>query len=85
MPYLEENGPQFSCPICRSGYFQVVVVQKNGGAYKTDFHQCSGCTVMFRDPVKFTLFKPYVYPAPTEQHQKKEEARRAYFEGREPQ
>jgi hypothetical protein len=42
------------CPICLTTEYVVVVVRKpTGGHYTTEFYQCSGCTVMFRDPYEF--------------------------------
>ena len=45
----------FKCPLCGSGQYVEVRVQKpNGHWYKTEFLQCAHCSVMFRDPVMFT-------------------------------
>ena len=47
---------RFECPLCGSGGYVPVRVQKpNGHWYLTAFFQCFGCSVMFRDPVLFTL------------------------------
>lgn len=60
-----------------------MIVSKGPGIrYKTEFFQCSGCTVMFRDPVKFTKFEPYRAPEPTPLEQRKKEQKLAYFAGR---
>lgn len=45
----------FKCPICRSQVFIHVGPSKNG----RDVFECAGCTVLFRDPERFTRFEPY--------------------------
>lgn len=35
----------------------------SGKPYTTEFLQCAGCTVIFRDAVRFTRFEPYVRPS----------------------
>jgi hypothetical protein len=73
-------GPAFRCPICRSGAFQDVQVKRpDGSTYKTDFRQCSGCSVMFRDSVKFTLFEPYTAPKKSEAERRQEAKRLEFF------
>jgi transcription elongation factor Elf1 len=45
----------FKCPLCGSGkYVQVRVQKANGNWYTTEFYKCFHCTVMFHDPVLFT-------------------------------
>jgi hypothetical protein len=51
MPDYPRNG---RCPIClKTSYTEVVVKKPGGGHYRTEFFQCSGCSVMFRDPHEF--------------------------------
>jgi hypothetical protein len=53
----------FRCPICRSQRYEAVVVRRTSAKpYTTEFFECAGCSVMFRDPVRFTRFEPYVAP-----------------------
>lgn len=81
MPYEPDNRTLFCCPICRSRYYGVVRVKRsNGTLYATEFYECSGCSVMFRDAVKFTEFKPYQPTAASEAERRKKEAVVAYFE-----
>ncbi len=57
------NQVSFRCPICRSQRYEAVVVRKaTHKPYTTEFFECAGCSVMFRDPVRFTRFEPYVAP-----------------------
>jgi len=45
----------FKCPLCGDERYVEVRVQRPGGQwYVTPFLQCVGCTVMFRDPVRFS-------------------------------
>ncbi len=74
--------PTFRCPICRSQFYKEVVVAKAGGKYKTEFFECSGCTVMFRDPVKFTKFEPFAAPVKDAAERRRQDTKLAYFEGR---
>lgn len=81
-PASPSSGP-FACPICRSGLFAEVSVRRpNGTLYRTQFYQCSGCTAMFTDPVKFTEFKPYTLPVKSEGERRREADRLAYFYSR---
>lgn len=81
MPYAEDNGHRFRCPICRSRYFSPVRVRRpDGSMYQTDFYECTGCTVMFRDCVRFTHFEPHEPKPPSPSHQRQETERVAYFE-----
>lgn len=58
----------FSCPLCHSfHYLPVYVKRPNGSEYRTEFYQCAACTVMFRDPVRFT--RGPLQRAETERHQ----------------
>lgn len=42
------------CPLCLSGFYTRVVVGKpGGGEYRTEFSECSRCSVMFRRPERF--------------------------------
>jgi len=42
------------CPLCNAtAYSQVEVARSNGTSYKTEFYECTGCTVMFRHPGRF--------------------------------
>lgn len=46
--------PPFRCPICHADRFVPVQVRRpDGNWYRTEFHECVGCSVMFTDPVKF--------------------------------
>lgn len=50
----------FRCPICRSQIYMAVTVRRpSGKTYRTEFFECGGCSVMFRDPQKFTRFDPH--------------------------
>jgi len=74
--------PAFRCPICRSAAFRPVEVRKpDGTRYVTEFSECAGCTVMFRDADKFTRFEPYKLPEQNRADIKRGEARKAYYEG----
>jgi hypothetical protein len=42
-----------TCPICAC--IREVVVPKGAGYYKTAFFECCSCSVMFRDPAKFSV------------------------------
>ena len=43
------------CPLCNATtYSQIKVTRPNGANYVTEFHECDGCTVMFRHPAHFT-------------------------------
>jgi len=81
MPYAEDNGHRFRCPICRSRYFSPVRVKRpDGRIYETDFFECSGCSVMFRDSMRFTQFEPYEPKPATAAHKRQEADRVTYFE-----
>jgi hypothetical protein len=45
----------FTCPICACINFREVVVPKGTGYYKTAFFECCTCSVMFRDPARFSV------------------------------
>ena len=80
--YSTTDRTPFRCPICRSQFFgSVVVARPGGGKYRTEFYECSGCSVMFRDPVKFTKFEPYVAPVVSAEEKRRKEQKLAYFEG----
>jgi hypothetical protein len=50
-----KNVAGWRCPLCNSNaYSQVSVVRPNRTTYKTEFFECSGCTVMFHLPGRFT-------------------------------
>ena len=43
------------CPLCNgTTYSQIEISRQSGTTYKTEFFQCSGCSVMFRHPGRFT-------------------------------
>jgi len=43
------------CPVSNStAYRQILVSRPNGQAYLTEFFECTGCTLMFRHPGRFT-------------------------------
>ena len=47
---------RFQCPICGSpSYQRVVIERRKGKRYETQFFECLGCSVMFREPELFTL------------------------------
>jgi len=51
----EPRQPPFCCPVCGCvKYVRVKERRRNGDWYRTEFWQCFGCSVMFRDPEKFT-------------------------------
>lgn len=53
--------PGFRCPICGTTIFERVAVPRAGGTfYLTDFFQCAGCSVMFRDAVRFTRCRRWI-------------------------
>jgi hypothetical protein len=59
-PLPTPKAVYFRCPICRSQRYEPVVVRaRTGKPYQTEFYECSGCSVMFRDPPKFTRFEPH--------------------------
>jgi uncharacterized C2H2 Zn-finger protein len=59
-PIAPPKALYFRCPICRSQRYEAVVVRaRTGKPYQTEFFECAGCSVMFRDPPKFTRFEPH--------------------------
>jgi hypothetical protein len=47
--------PVFECPICRhDSYCEVWIKDRQGNDRRTGAFQCRECTVMFRDPDRFT-------------------------------
>jgi hypothetical protein len=41
------------CPLCNgTTYIQIEISRQSGAKYKTEFFECSGCTVMFRHPAR---------------------------------
>jgi hypothetical protein len=42
----------------------VRVKRADGRLYRTEFFECCGCSVMFRDAARFTRFEPYAPPVP---------------------
>ena len=48
-------GANFVCPICGADSYGPVVVKRPSrrDLYHTEFFECAGCTVMFRDPIRF--------------------------------
>lgn len=51
----ERPRTPFRCPICRSQVYQHIGDSRD----KRPVFECAGCTVMFRDPERFTRFEPY--------------------------
>ncbi len=46
---------RFTCPLCGSTAYEHVLIRRTGGSIlQTTSFQCSGCTVLFRDPERFT-------------------------------
>ena len=46
---------RFVCPVCAGTVFEVAAVVGPDGHYKrTGAFQCAGCSVLFRDPEKFS-------------------------------
>jgi hypothetical protein len=45
----------FMCPTCKCINFKDVVVPRGNGYYRTAFFECCSCSVMFRDPAKFSV------------------------------
>ena len=45
----------FRCPICRSQVYVELGHSKNG----RPIFECGGCSVLFRDPERFTRFDPF--------------------------
>jgi hypothetical protein len=42
------------CPLCNAtAYSQIEISRQGGTKYRTEFHECTGCTVMFRHPGRF--------------------------------
>ena len=49
---------RFLCPICGcEAYQKVWVTGRNGRPVETDAWQCLRCTVMFREPMRFSKFR----------------------------
>ena len=45
----------FKCPLCGStAYDHVFVKRRDGSILQTQAYHCGGCSVMFKDPDKFT-------------------------------
>jgi hypothetical protein len=45
----------FRCPLCSSTAYDYVQVRRaDGSILQTQAYQCGGCSVMFKDPKKFT-------------------------------
>jgi len=45
----------FRCPLCGStAYDHVFVRRRDGSMLQTQAYQCGGCSVLFKDPKKFT-------------------------------
>ncbi len=45
----------FRCPLCGStAYDYVTVLRADGSILQTQTYQCGGCSVLFRDPERFT-------------------------------
>lgn len=56
-PGVPSSRPRvpFKCPICRSQ----VYIGVGDARDRRPIFDCAGCTVMFRDPERFTRFEPY--------------------------
>lgn len=45
----------FCCPLCESiVYVHVTVARQSGAGYLTEFFECAGCSLMFRDAERIT-------------------------------
>ncbi|HSD44208.1 MAG TPA: hypothetical protein VLD36_20385 [Burkholderiales bacterium] len=45
----------FRCPLCGSSvYEQATVARPSGAGYLTEFFECAGCSLMFRDAERIT-------------------------------
>jgi hypothetical protein len=55
LPIGYRSAMAFMCPICSHINFTDVVVPRGEGVYRTAFFECCGCSVMFRDPAKFSV------------------------------
>jgi transposase-like protein len=44
----------FVCPVCGSDEFHQATYQRNGVTRLTSAYQCAHCSVLFKDPDKFT-------------------------------
>lgn len=44
----------FRCPLCGSTAYDHVFVRRGDNSIQTQAYQCGGCSVMFKDPKKFT-------------------------------
>jgi uncharacterized C2H2 Zn-finger protein len=63
----ESEYKGFECPTCGYRRYQRVVVNdRAGGPYETEFYACASCTVMFTDPVSFTQHSKYKTAAQTD-------------------
>lgn len=54
----DHNGyyAEFKCPLCKgTKYVRVSVKKPNGHWYVTELYKCFSCSVMFTDPLLFTL------------------------------
>jgi len=61
MPHQRPEPDGFSfvsgwrCPLCNATtYSQIEISRQGGSRYRTEFYECTGCTVMFRHPARFT-------------------------------
>lgn len=56
MPNPSNPYPDFKCPLCQGHRCDKVIVKRpDGSDYVTSFYACVICTVMFRDPRRFTV------------------------------
>ena len=45
----------FRCPLCNSTAYDFIYVRRaDGSIFQTEAFQCGGCSVVFKDPKKFT-------------------------------
>ena len=56
-PGIPKSRPRvpFKCPICRSQVYLHIGDSRD----QRPIFECAGCSVMFRDPERFTRFEPY--------------------------
>lgn len=56
MPNPTTPYPDFKCPLCQGHRCDLVIVKRpDGSDYVTSFYACLTCSVMFRDPRRFTV------------------------------
>lgn len=54
----------YRCPVCRATRYHCATPERQTGRV----YECEGCSILFRDPVRWTRFEPFsagvLHPAP---------------------